>query len=83
MKLHSAMRYTYLLGWLFGALAILYRVVEWLFPGMIQHIPVTSRGMLFFSGFLFMCTIATGIYAQVMRTEEKPAAGATSRSAAA
>jgi len=83
MKLHSTMRYTYSLGWLFGALAILYRIVERLFPGLIQHVPVTSRGMLFFGGFLFVCTIATGIYCQVMRTEEKPVAGTASRSAAA
>ena len=75
MKLHSLMRYTYSLGWFFGALALLYRLFERLFPRMIQHVPTTSRGMLFFSAFLFICTIATGIYAQVMRSEEKPVAG--------
>jgi len=83
MKIQSLMRYTYWLGWFFGALAILYRIFERIFPGMLQRVPVTSRGMLFFSSFLFVCTIATGIYSQVMRTEEKPVSGTPSRSAAA
>lgn len=83
MKFRSLMRYTYSLGWFFGVLAILYRIVERIFPNMLVRIPVTSRGMLFFSGFLFVCTIATGVYAQVLRTDEKPVAGISSRSAAA
>ncbi len=83
MRILSTMRYTYVLGWVFGALAIVYRVVERFLPGTIQSVPMTSRGMLFFSGLLFVCTIATGIYAQAIRTEQKPAAGTPTRSAAA
>ena len=83
MKLRSVMRYTYSLGWVFGALAIGYRLIDRLFPKMIEHVPTTPRGMLFFSAFLFLCTIATGIYAQVMSREEKPASAASTASKAA
>ncbi len=83
MMFLSTMRYTYVLGWVFGALAILDRIFERFLPGLIQNLPVTSRGMLFFSGLLFVCTIATGIYAQAIRTEQKPSTGTPTRSAAA
>jgi len=83
MNLRSVMRYTYSLGWFFGAVAILYRLLERIFPGMFHNLPASSRGVLFFSGLLFLSTIATGIYAQVLTAEQKPAAGAPVTKAAA
>jgi len=72
MKLNSLMRYTYSFGWACSVMAVLYRFVERVFPGSIQHMPVTARGMLFFGGLLFVSTIATGIYIQVLKGEHSP-----------
>jgi len=80
MRFHSIMRYTYSLGWSFGILAVIARAFERLFPDLLK-LPVTARGMLFFGGFLFLCTIATGIYMQVMK-DQKPMLEIKGKSAA-
>ena len=62
MNLNSIMRYTYLLGWLFAALAVAYRGLELM---SLIRLPITSRGVFLFSCFLFLACIATAAYAQV------------------
>ena len=66
MNLNSIMRYTYVLGWLFAALALVYRALQWAGVSRLG-LPVTSRGVLFFSGFLFVACIATAAYEQATR----------------
>ncbi len=63
MNLNSIMRSTYMLGWIFAVLALVYRALQ--MAGVVQSLAgATSRGVLFFSGFLFLVTIATAAYAQ-------------------
>jgi hypothetical protein len=64
MNLKFVMRMTYLFAWVFAILALIYRGLA--YAGVIYvTLPASSRGVLFFSAFLFMATIATGVYAQV------------------
>ena len=67
MNLNSIMRYTYVLGWLFAALALVYRGLQCIMGASRMGLPVTSRGVLFFSGFLFLACIATAAYEQATR----------------
>jgi hypothetical protein len=60
--MNSIMRSTYWLGWIFGLLAIIYRGLQSLGMRQLESLPVTSRGTLLFSCFLFLVCIATGIY---------------------
>ena len=62
--MNSVMRWSYLLAWVFAALAVGARGLETIGVHALSSMPVTSRGLLFFSGFLFLATIATGTYAQ-------------------
>lgn len=68
MNLNSAMRLTYLLAWVFTAVAVIYRALEVMSVTAVRVLPVTSRGVLFFGGFLFLATIATAEY---MRAQGK------------
>jgi hypothetical protein len=49
-------------GWIFALLAVIYRGLESLGMHRMSSVPVTSRGTLLFSCFLFLACIATGIY---------------------
>lgn len=64
MNLNLVMRLTYLLAWAFAAFAVIYRLLEIVGLSALRVLPVTSRGVLFFSGFLFIATIATAAYAK-------------------
>ncbi len=76
MNLNSAMRVTYALAWVFAALALIQRALEYV---MLLHVnlPATSRGMLFFSAFLFLATMATAAYAQAQHEPGTKARGTT------
>jgi hypothetical protein len=78
MNLHLVMRWSYLLAWLFGALAVVLRVVERIRGTALSSLPASTRGMLMFAGFLFVASMATAAYEQATRTqpEEKPKAKA-------
>jgi preprotein translocase subunit SecG len=67
MNLSSIVRYTYVLGWLFAALSLVYRALQWTMGESRMGLPVSSRGVLFFSCFLFLACIATAAYEQVAR----------------
>lgn len=74
MNLKSVMRLTYLFAWVFAILALIYRALA--FAGVIYvDLPATSRGVLFFSAFLFMASIATGVYAQAHGATEGQSKG--------
>ncbi len=64
MNLTGIMRISYLLGWVFAVLAVVYRGLQMLGIQALNRVGVTSRGVLFFSGFLFLVTVATAAYAQ-------------------
>ena len=64
----TIMSSTYWLGWIFGLLAIIYRGLQSLGMRQLDSLPVSSRGTLLFSGFLFLACIATGIYQQQARS---------------
>jgi hypothetical protein len=57
MNLNLIMRYTYSLAWALAALAIIYRAL--LYLRLPLNLPVSSRGVFFASGFLFLACIAT------------------------
>ncbi len=64
MSLNFVMRYTYLFAWVFAVLAIIYRGLQMFGIAWAERLPVTSRGVLIFSGFLFIATMATAAYAK-------------------
>jgi len=64
MNLNFVMRYTYLLAWAAFVIAIIYRALQMLSMAWAEKLPVTSRGVLFLSGFLFLATIATAAYSK-------------------
>ena len=78
MSLNLVMRVTYLLGWASAIVALLYRALQILGIEAVKHLPLGSRGILFFGGFMFVATIATAAYAQA-----QPASGNKPRGAAA
>ncbi len=62
--MNTIMRLSYMLAWVFAALAVIYRGLEIVAASAVQRLPLSSRHVLFFSGFLFVATIATAAYAQ-------------------
>ena len=78
MNLSSVMRLSYLLAWVFAAIAIIYRLAELFHVVAKDILGISSRGVMFGSGLLFLATIATAAYAQAAGS-----AGAKGRSAAA
>lgn len=76
MDLKLVIRYTYLLGWAFGAVAVIFRLLEKLGVQVVQAVPLTSRGVLFFAGFLFVACIASCLYAQATAVVTKDKAKA-------
>lgn len=74
MNLKSVMRLTYFFAWVFAALALIYRALA--YAGVLYvRLPASSRGVLFFSVFLFIATIATGVYAQAHGATEGQSKG--------
>lgn len=78
MNLNSVMRLSYLLAWVFAAIAVIYRALEMFHVVPNNVLQVSSRGVMFLSGILFLATIATAAYAQAAGS-----AGAKSRGIAA
>ena len=77
MNLNSVMRFTYLLAWASAIIAILYRGLQILGMKWIERVPVTSRGVLFFSAFLFLATLATAAYTQAQASSGMKGRGAS------
>jgi hypothetical protein len=71
MNLNFVLRYTYLLAWAAFVIAIIYRALQILGLGWAEKLPVTSRGVLFLSGFLFVATIATAAYSRAQGSPGK------------
>ncbi len=60
----SVMRLSYVLGWLFAALAVLCKALDAIGVQAVQKVPIAPRGILFFAGFLFLATVASAAYEQ-------------------
>jgi len=60
----STMRLSYILGWIFAAIAVLDKALVALGVQAVDRMPVSPRGILFFAGFLFLATIASAAYEQ-------------------
>ncbi len=58
MDLTGIMRISFVLGWVFAALAIVYRGLQMFGIQALNRIGVNSGGVLFFSCFLFLVTVA-------------------------
>lgn len=73
MNLNSIMRLSYVLGWVFAAVAVVYRGIEMAGAFANRTMPVSSRGVLFFAGFLFIASIASSSLAQAEGGKSKGA----------
>src|SRR6516225_5852996 len=56
MNLSSVMRLSYLLAWVFAAIAIIYRLAELFHVVAKDILGISSRGVMFGSGLLFLAT---------------------------
>lgn len=65
MKLNAVMRYTYLFGWVFLIVGVVYRVGLFAVGSNVEYqLGVAPRSLLLMSGLLFVICMTTGIYAQ-------------------
>ena len=60
----SMVRLSYLLGWLFAAVAVIYKGLEIAGVHALDRMPISARGVLFFACFLFLATVASAAYEQ-------------------
>lgn len=74
MNRNLIMRSTYSLAWVLAMLAVVYRAIQFL-RVPIGSLPVSSRGLLFASGFLFLAGIATNAYEQFTRSVQEKGKG--------
>ncbi|MGI9102789.1 MAG: hypothetical protein ACR2IF_10145 [Terriglobales bacterium] len=71
--MYLIIRYTYLLGWVSLFVSLGVRALKWGGLRIIEDVlPVTSRGLFFLSGYLFVVCVASVAYAWAMaRAEEE------------
>lgn len=74
MNLISIMRLSYVLGWVFAAIAVIWRGLEIAGITVLSNLRLTSRGVLIFAAFLFVASIASATYAQAATGKSKGAA---------
>ena len=67
-------RISYVLGWVFAAVAVLCKGLDAAGVAVLSKLPVSPRGVLFFAGFLFLATIASAAYEQSQNTKGRGAA---------
>ena len=67
----SVMRLSYVLGWLFAAVAVVSKALEAVGVQAVQKLPASPRGILFFAGFLFLATVASAACEQAQSSGAK------------
>ncbi len=67
MNLIAIVRWTYLLGWITAAAAVLYRLLLLASDSLPRVLTFEPRTLLDFSLFLFVVSIATAAYAHLVR----------------
>jgi hypothetical protein len=76
MNLNFLVRFTYLFAWVAAVVAIIYRGLQIAQVHAVSALPVSSRGLLFLSAFLFLACMATISYAGAQHPAETKSRGA-------